>query len=153
MSFCLQCKAKSQLRIAGLSTKMYWLTICAVDWLQFMTVGVFMILCFYLFNVSSVFPRNLYLQVSGFSQLIGAVTAVLVLYIPYPGFRVKHEGSLFQLRALTEPGAMLAIILFLLLYIPIYMLALYIISYAFNVAYTSQGLIQTLIILVSFTKI
>lgn len=44
-------------------------------------------------------------------------------------------------------GALLCTIIFLLLYIPIYMLLLYIISYAFDVPYRSQGLIQTLVIL------
>lgn len=58
------------------------------------------------------------------------------------------NGVPLQLRPLLEPGAIISTLLFLLLYLPIYMLALYIFSYWFEAGANSQGLLQTMCVLV-----
>ena len=53
---CFQLKAKSQLRIAGVSQQLYWIAICAVDFAQYMIVGVALLLSFVVFQVIIILP-------------------------------------------------------------------------------------------------
>lgn len=106
---------------------MYWASVCGVDYGQFSLVAVFFVLSLLVFQVTSCSPY------------LFCLLDTSSVYTPF---------IWLQIRALTTPGAIVCIVLFFILYIPLYMLVLYIISYGFTNPYTSQGLLQTLVILV-----
>jgi len=156
--FVQQSKAKSQLRISGLSPHLYWLSICTVDWAQFMIVGVFLMLSFFIFQVFLGSTHHTHTRAHTYTHTSHTRKHTHTRTHTNTHRYNQSSSTLYcitnihlclQLRPLMEIGALLATGLFLLLYIPIYMLALYIFSYGFTMTSNSQGLIQTLCILVT----